>query len=84
MSFVMKTCSKYSGQNKLRPMPFFFISNIMLRCLFQKYLTQLKTITQIKLDDTISGAIKQSFDWKYRLYFMHEFNFPRVPVFLPI
>ena len=66
-------------------MPFFFISkDIMLRCLFQKYLTQLKTITQIKLDDTISGAITQSFNWKYRLNFMHEFNFPRVPVFLPI
>ena len=56
----------------------------MLRCLFQKYLTQLKTLTQIKLDDTILGAITHSFNWIYRLFFMYVFNFPRVPAFLPI
>ena len=44
-------------------MPFFF-KDIVFSCLFQKYLKQLKTLTQIKLDNKILGAITQSFNWK--------------------
>ena len=41
----------------------------MFSCLFQKYLKQMKTLTQIKLDDRILGVNTQSFNWKYRLFF---------------
>ena len=51
----------YSGQNKLSPMSVFSIG-IMFNfpkfiSLFQKYIKQLKILTQIKLDNNILGVI---------------------------
>ena len=48
---------------------------LKINCLFQKYLKQLKTLTQIKLYNNVLGVITQSFNRN---------NFPRVPIILPI
>ena len=37
--------------------------------LIQKYLKQLKTLTQLQLNNDILGVITQGFNWKYRLSF---------------
>ena len=46
----------------------------------------MKNLPQIKLGDKILGAITQSLNWKYRLFFFYIYllNFPSVPIFLPI
>ena len=59
---------------------FYHMQNVKfpkLSCLFQKYLKQLKTLTELKVDNTILGVITQRFNWKHQLSF-------DIPIFLPI